>query len=186
MSARHAVVAAGLAAALFALTATPSPTTRPDSTIPPAGGPSERSTTAAAGPFGLPVAEGTVLRLYAAPSTAWGRGHRGLDLSAGAGDLVRAPAAGVVAFAGTVVGREVLTINHPDGLRSSLEPVLTSVVVGQSVDAGDTVGNVQDVATHCHPDACLHWGVRSGEAYLDPLDLLAGAGPVVLLPVSAP
>ncbi|WP_024288824.1 murein hydrolase activator EnvC [Cellulomonas sp. KRMCY2] len=186
MSARHALVAAGLAAALFALTATPSPTARPDPTAVAARGPAELPTTAADGSYGLPVGEGVVLRLYAAPSTVWGRGHRGVDLSAGPGDLVRAPAAGVVAFAGTVVDRDVLTINHPDGLRSSLEPVVPSVDVGQPVGAGDTVGSVQDVVTHCRPDACLHWGVRRGEVYLDPLDLLAGAGPVVLLPVSAP
>ena len=32
--------------------------------------------------------------------------------------------------------------------------------------------------SHCAPRACLHWGVRRGDEYLDPLDVLRGYGPI--------
>ena len=58
---------------------------------------------------------------------------------------------------------------------------LSWIVVGQQVAAGDVVGTLSDERSHC-ADACLHWGVRDGLDYLDPLTLLPGGGPVVLLP----
>jgi hypothetical protein len=36
--------------------------------------------------------------------------------------------------------------------------------------------------SHCAPRTCLHWGVRLGSRYVDPLTLL-GRGPPVLLPL---
>jgi murein DD-endopeptidase MepM/ murein hydrolase activator NlpD len=123
-------------------------------------------------------AAGDVLRLFDPPEVRWGAGHRGVDLGAVPGDPVVAPAAGVVTVAGTVVDRGVVTIRHPDGLRSSLEPVAPGVQVGDVVEAGQPVGVLTD--RPAHPG--LHWGVRAGETYLDPLGLLPPAGPVVLLP----
>jgi len=131
-------------------------------------------------PYRAPV-EGAVLRLFDAPAQRWSSGHRGVDLAAGVGEVVRSPAAGVVSFSGTVVDRGVVTITHPDGLRSSLEPVVGAPVAGTTVDAGDEVGTVQR-SGHCAREACVHWGVRRGQTYLDPLELL-GVDPVVLLPV---
>jgi len=125
--------------------------------------------------------EGAVLRLFDAPAQRWSSGHRGVDLAAGVGEVVRSPAAGVVSFSGTVVDRGVVTITHPDGLRSSLEPVVGAPVAGTTVGAGDQVGNVQR-SGHCAREACVHWGIRRGQTYLDPLELL-GVDPVVLLPV---
>src|SRR5665648_1174637 len=132
------------------------------------------------GPYRAPV-EGAVLRLFDAPAERWSSGHRGVDLAAGVGEVVRSPAAGVVSFSGTVVDRGVVTITHPDGLRSSLEPVVGAPVAGTTVGAGDQVGNVQR-SGHCAREACVHWGIRRGQTYLDPLELL-GVDPVVLLPV---
>ena len=37
-------------------------------------------------------------------------------------------------------------------------------------------------SSHCFPEACLHWGLLQGEAYLDPLSLVGG-GPIRLLPL---
>ncbi len=37
--------------------------------------------------------------------------------------------------------------------------------------------------SHCFPRACLHWGLRRGDTYLDPLTLV-GAGPIRLLPLA--
>jgi len=131
-------------------------------------------------PYRAPV-EGAVLRLFDAPAQRWSSGHRGVDLAAAVGEAVRSPAAGVVSFSGTVVDRGVVTITHPDGLRSSLEPVVGAPVAGTTVGAGDQIGNVQR-SGHCAREACVHWGVRRGQTYLDPLELL-GVDPVVLLPV---
>jgi murein DD-endopeptidase MepM/ murein hydrolase activator NlpD len=127
---------------------------------------------------GAPV----VVHPFDAPATPWAPGHRGVDLQAGAGTPVLAPAPGIVTFAGLVAGRPVLTLTHPDGLRSSLEPVEPAVPVGTSVVAGQVVGMLVDSpASHCAPAACLHWGVRQGSTYLDPWSLLVGPGPIVLL-----
>ena len=87
----------------------------------------------------------------------------------------------MVSFSGTVVDRGVVTITDRDGLRSSLEPVVGAPVAGTTVDTGDEVGTVQS-SGHCAREACVHWGVRRGQTYLDPLELL-GVDPVVLLPV---
>ena len=130
-----------------------------------------------------PLDPATLLRRFDPPAQRWSAGHRGVDLAAAPGTSVLAPGHGVVAFAGPVVARDVLTIDHPDGLRSSLEPVTSALVPGFTVAAGEVVGAVADQPSHCGaPGACLHWGVRRGSAYLDPLGLLPGAGPVVLLP----
>lgn len=122
-----------------------------------------------------------VVRPFAGPAQPWAPGHRGVDLAAPVGTPVLAPAAGTVTVSGTVVDRGVVTIVHADGRRSSLEPVSPQVVVGQHVEAGQVVGTVSGERSHC-AGSCLHWGVRDGQAYLDPLTLLPGAGPVVLLP----
>lgn len=129
-------------------------------------------------PVGPPT---TLARAFEAPPAPWAAGHRGVDLLAPVGADVVAPADGTVTFAGPVAGRGVLTVLHPDGRRSSVEPVEPAVAVGHRVRAGDRLGTVAD-GGHC-AGACLHWGVREGDRYVDPWALLPGAGPVVLLPV---
>ncbi|MFC8732819.1 murein hydrolase activator EnvC family protein [Luteimicrobium sp. NPDC057192] len=133
--------------------------------------------------YRVPV-PGGVLRAFDPPAVRWGSGHRGVDLAASAGDVVRAPAAGVVAFAGSVAGRRVLTLQHDDGLRSSFEPVTTDLRVGDRVRVGDAVATLDAAGPggHCLPRSCLHWGVRRGETYLDPMALVA-SDPIVLLPL---
>lgn len=134
--------------------------------------------------WSAPVNPAVLRERFDPPAERWSRGHRGVDLQAAAGASVGAPAPGTVVFAGRVVDRGVVTVLHDDGLRSSVEPVAASVVVGARVARGAPLGTVEDApaATHCTP-RCLHWGVRDGEQYVDPLRLLAGAGPVVLLRV---
>jgi hypothetical protein len=53
------------------------------------------------------------------------------------------------------------------------------------VQRGDLVGRVGAAPGHCAPAACLHWGVRRGEAYLDPVALVAPRR-VILLPLLNP
>lgn len=125
-----------------------------------------------------PPVDGAVTRLFDPPAVRWGSGHRGVDLAAGPGAPVRSPAAGVVAYAGPVAGRGVVTVLHDDGLRSSLEPVDADVAPGDRVVPGTVLGTLQDRSGH----EGVHWGVRDGDAYLDPLSLLARTSPVVLLP----
>lgn len=131
--------------------------------------------------YQAPVEGGVqVLRPFDGPPTPWAAGHRGVDLALAPDEAgVLAPADGTVTFAGFVVDRGVLTVLHPDGRRSSVEPVVAEVAVGAVVRAGERIARVEGV-THCTAP-CVHWGVRLGEAYQDPM-LLLRPGPVVLLP----
>jgi murein DD-endopeptidase MepM/ murein hydrolase activator NlpD len=125
-----------------------------------------------------------VERRFDPPEEKWGSGHRGVDLLAPAGSNVLSPGPGVVTFAGPVARRGVVVVTHPDGLRTSLEPVAATVPVGAAVATGTTIGVVEDGGTtsnHCAPRSCVHWGVRRGERYIDPLSLL-DRPPIVLLP----
>lgn len=140
--------------------------------------PAAASVAAAAG-WSWPV-DGThrVLRPFIAPPDPWGAGHRGVDLAAGS-DVLRAPADGVVRFAGIVVDRGVLSIDHGDGVVSSFEPVTATVVVGETVTRGEVVATI--APGHCD-EACVHVGVRVDGAYLNPLRWLGGLPRAVLLP----
>jgi len=132
----------------------------------------------------LPVPGERIVALARIPRAPWTAGHRGIDINATAQAPVVAPAGGTVEFAGVVVDRPVVTIRHRDGRRSSLEPVSATVDVGTTVAAGQEVGQVGPGYSHCEPHLCVHWGLREGSAYIDPLDCLEGFGPVVLLPLA--
>lgn len=134
--------------------------------------------------FGWPLA-GTpaVLRPFRPPATDYGPGHRGVDLGAAAGDPVLAAGAGRVTYAGVLAGRGVVAVTHDSGLRTTYEPVRADVGVGDLVGLGDVLGELAAGHGSC-PGDCLHWGLRRGDAYLDPLTLVE-AGPVRLLPVRA-
>jgi murein DD-endopeptidase MepM/ murein hydrolase activator NlpD len=77
-----------------------------------------------------------------------------------------------------------VSIDHADGLRTTYEPVTPLVTAGQQVRAGDMVGRLDAGHPGCPVVACLHWGLRRGETYLDPLALV-GLARVRLLPLSA-
>ena len=137
---------------------------------------------AARSAYGWPLEpQPAVLRRFVVGPQRWSPGHRGVDLAAATGSTVRSPADGVIAFTGRVVDRDVVSVVHDDGRRSSVEPVLSELAVGTVVRAGDPLGTVQP-GTHCGATPCVHWGVREGQRYVDPLGLLAGGGPTVLLP----
>lgn len=118
---------------------------------------------------------------FAPPSRVWAAGHRGVDLSGSPGQPVHSALAGQVTFAGTIAGRGVVVVRH-GAQRTTYEPVAATVRPGQQVDAGAAIGSLQIGRSHCFPAACLHWGLREGDTYLDPLSLLGG-GPVRLLPL---
>jgi murein DD-endopeptidase MepM/ murein hydrolase activator NlpD len=124
-----------------------------------------------------------VLAGFIPPPTPYAAGHRGVDLATVDGQLVRAAAAGEVSFAGSVAGRGVVVIAHPDGIRTEYEPVRPGVTAGRSVAAGQVIGHVQGVVHRsCSPGRCLHWGAQRNGAYFDPLSLLRSLGPVRLMP----
>ncbi|WP_169746480.1 M23 family metallopeptidase [Demequina phytophila] len=121
--------------------------------------------------------------LFVAPRAPWAAGHRGIDLRAATGQPVLSPGDGVIAFSGPVVDRGVVTVDHGGGVVTSLEPVEHSPPAGTEVRSGEAIAVVGEDAGHCAPVTCVHWGVRVNGEYRDPLDLLAGFGPVVLLPL---
>lgn len=114
-----------------------------------------------------------VTRPFEPPAHAYGPGHRGADLGGAPGTPVLAAGDGVVVFAGMAAGRPVVSIDHADGLRTTYEPVDPVVGAGQRVARGSPVGTLVAGHAGCPVEACLHWGLRRGETYLDPLQLLA-------------
>jgi murein DD-endopeptidase MepM/ murein hydrolase activator NlpD len=124
-----------------------------------------------------------VVRPFIAPAATYGAGHRGIDIGASVGSPVRAPADGVVHFVGVVVDRPVLSIDQGGGVLSSYEPVAASVAIGDHVHRGQVIGTL--LAGHC-ASGCLHFGVRVGGVYVNPLLFLGGVPRAVLLPVRRP
>lgn len=124
-----------------------------------------------------------VVRAFDPPAQRWLSGHRGADLGAGPGTVVLAPAGGIVSFVGAVVDRPVIVIDHGAGLRSSFEPVRSSLKVGALVASGDEIGMVGS-GSHCD-GLCLHWGLRLLEEYIDPLLTIRDIRPSILLPKQA-
>lgn len=125
-----------------------------------------------------PVEVVQIVRAFEAPAHRYAPGHRGIDL--GSVVRVRSPAAGTVAFAGPVAGRPVVTIDHGDGLVTTLEPVTTDLHAGDPVARGAAVGEISE-GGHTAPET-LHFGVRWQGEYVNPLRLLGGVPRAVLLP----
>ena len=122
----------------------------------------------------------SVVAPYRAPAHRYGAGHRGVDVGATMGTAVAAPADGVVAFRGTVVDRQLITIEHAGGLVSTFEPLRSDLVVGDLVAEGQAIG-VIDVGGHTPPGA-IHLGVRLNGDYINPMLLFGEVPRAVLLP----
>jgi murein DD-endopeptidase MepM/ murein hydrolase activator NlpD len=116
------------------------------------------------------------------PATRWGAGHRGVDLLGHVGEPVHVSLAGTVTFAAPLAGRGVVVVDH-GAVRTTYEPVSASVSVGDVLARGAVIGTLERASSHCFPRACLHWGLISGDSYLNPLTLV-GAGPIRLLPLT--
>lgn len=126
-------------------------------------------------PWRWPVSTPLPTNTFAAPEQPWLAGHRGVDIAASPGETVVAATAGVVTFVGRVVDRDVITVSHGHW-RSTVEPVTATVVVGQSVSAGQQLGTL---STGGHCVGCVHWGVRLKDDYVDPVLLVQGYDPVL-------
>lgn len=130
--------------------------------------------------------DGGLARTFTPGPHRYAAGHRGVDVAAPAGAMIRAGGDGTVTFAGMVAGRPVASVEHAGGLRTTYEPVAAKVSIGQRVAAGEVIGTLLPGHPGCPAAACLHWGLRrhtpTGEVYLDPL-LLLGHGAVRLKPL---
>jgi len=140
--------------------ASPSPVPSPPSPADPAYG-----------TYVWPVV-GPVINGYRPPSSPYGPGHRGIDIAVPIGTPVSAAAGGVVAFAGSIAGSLYVSIDHPDGVRTTYS-YLSSIAVhrGDVVAQGDVIG----ATGHGHPAIQvdhLHFGARFDGAYIDPMLLL--------------
>lgn len=125
---------------------------------------------------------GPVVRHFDPPDQPWLAGHRGVDLLGTPGARVVAAQSGRIVFAGQLAGRGVVVVSHGE-LRTTYLPVRASVQVGAEVAAGDPIGTLEP-GHACLGGSCLHWGLKRGDVYLDPLALLNPAE-VRLLPTEA-
>jgi murein DD-endopeptidase MepM/ murein hydrolase activator NlpD len=108
----------------------------------------------------LPPVSAPVADPFREPACPWCPGNRGLTYDVPAGTPVRAAAAGVVTFSGSVAGTFYVVVVHADGLRATYGELTGSPFrAGDVVLAGATVGaSAGD----------LHFGLRIGDRYVDP------------------
>lgn len=118
----------------------------------------------------LPV-PGPITRAFDPPAHNWDAGHRGVDVGGLSGTTVKAPCSGTVTYAQTLAGRPVLVVTH-GATRETFEPVEALVPVGARVSAGQPIGRL--LAGHLGPAPAVHWGLKRGDVYLNPLTLLPG------------
>lgn len=123
---------------------------------------------------------GQVIRRFA-PVGNYG-GHWGIDSSLENGSPVQAAGDGVVSFAGSVAGVRTVTILHPGSIRTSYSYLsVIEVHTGESVLTGATVGR----SGVDHGVAALHFSMRVGGRYVDPLAVRScPSGTIRLLPLA--
>ena len=137
-------------------------------------------------------ADGAVLRPFDLGSDVYAAGqHRGVDVGGPEGSSVRAPAAGVVTFAGSLptYGRGV-TILTGDGYAVTLVHLgEIGVAKGDTVGEGATVGTMGTSGTPEQSVPSVHLGIRRAaeeEGYVDPLGLLPPRGEPAPVPEAEP
>ncbi|MDG3010994.1 M23 family metallopeptidase [Rhodococcus sp. D2-41] len=188
MAVAEAIMASALVAAWALMPPAAAPTALPAPAAPAATATSTNAKVSVdstrAGAYVWPLTpRPEITRRFDRPMFRYGRGHRGVDLAAPPGGIVRAAGTGTVTFAGSVAGRGVVSIDHPGGLRTTYEPVEPSVHAGDTVRRASPIGTLATGHPGCPRPACLHWGLRRGGDYLDPLSLL-GAVHVRLKPLT--
>jgi hypothetical protein len=122
---------------------------------------------------------GRVVRAFAAPLTRYGAGHLGVDFAAAPGTAVHAAGAGTVVFAGVVANTRHVVVRHAGGRRTSYS-FLASIRVhrGDTVARGAVLGTAGGRGEN-HAAGVLHFGLRIGAVFVDPMRLFApGALPV--------
>ena len=131
---------------------------------------------------------GAVTRPFDPPQQRYGPGHLGADLAAPPGTFVRAAGPGTVVFAGVVAYTRHVVIRHAGNLRTSYSFLATiRVRAGDTVQPGDVLGTTGGRGEQ-HDGTVLHFGLRIGDTYVDPMQLFAGvdlAARVHLAPLDA-
>lgn len=129
--------------------------------------------------FPIPgVRASDVIRGFELPDTHshGGRGHRGLDFSVGPGTAIHSVGAGVVFFVGVIAGKPTVSINHgvharfgPLPIRSTYEPVASTLSRGDYVHGGQKIGYTALGNSHCRAK-CLHLGLKvDKDRYINPI-----------------
>jgi murein DD-endopeptidase MepM/ murein hydrolase activator NlpD len=128
-------------------------------------------------PKGLPV-EGRLTSLFGSrsnPITGQVELHRGIDISAPSGTIVRATADGVVSFSGwNRGGGNTVVVEHGQGFSTCYaHNSANSVTVGQSIKRGEIVGYVGSTgnATGSH----VHYEIWQGGRVINPKQHMEGA-----------
>ena len=133
----------------------------------------------------VPLNKPVLVQEFRQPSADWSAGHRGVDYLVTTDQLVFAPHEGTVSFSGKVVDRQLLSIKHPNGMITSLEPVCSPKQKGTAVKTGEVIGTIcsgDNYVSHCLPRLCLHFSLRTENGYLSPLMVLGGLSPSRLKP----
>ena len=141
----------------------------------------------------MPVA-GPLVRGFDARAGPFGPGHRGIDIAVPVGELVRAPAAGRVVFAGPVAGTTWVSLLIAPGVLVTLGPVLHPTVTAGQVRARHPVGRVgpghgapwAGPAGGAAGGATLHLSMRVDGTYVDPLAFLVDRPRARLAPLLSP
>ena len=116
-----------------------------------------------------PPVGGSVVRPFVEPLAAYAPGHRGIDFAARPGADVHAANDGVVTFAGIVAGALHVVVSHDGGIRTSYSFLLSiDVRVGDHVQRGQVVGRAGGDGAG-HGSGLVHFGVRVGARYVDPM-----------------
>jgi len=105
--------------------------------------------------------------------------HSGVDIAAGAGAVVVAPADGVVVLAGPPafsLEGDLVIVAHGMGLNSAFLHLASPLVrEGEAVRQGQPIGIVGSTGRATGPH--LHWSMRWNEARIDPQPLAGAMGP---------
>ncbi len=118
------------------------------------------SVAAEAAPCWRPPVVGIVTDPFRQPACPYCAGNRGIDYRVGVSIQVRAVAAGVVTWSGTIAGTRYVVVRHGDGRRTTYGKLTSSPLVsGDTVASGSLVGTASGE---------FYFGLRVGEQYRDP------------------
>jgi murein DD-endopeptidase MepM/ murein hydrolase activator NlpD len=115
---------------------------------------------------------GPITQLFGQSLTQYGF-HQGIDIDGDTGDPVRAARSGRVIVAGYAdsCGGLQVRIDHGNGYTSWYRHLSrVTVAVGERVSGGTLIGRVG--ATGCAIGSHLHFGIRKGSTFVDPLKYL--------------
>ena len=130
-----------------------------------------------------PLESMIIINPYISPETKYSAGHRGIDLQGYLDAEVLSPVTGEVSFVGQVGFRNLITISFAD-YKISLEPVCSTLLVGDQVSKSQVIGTICEIAPEYqwHCSYCLHMGLRNQSGYLTPEMYLRDMPPSRLKP----